>query len=118
MHPWMNDVNDGCLAMGEGNTEKILEFSAGITRCQATIIYIIHPQMHSMSFHLSCITLIEGHIVEPSSTSGTLCVKKNPVKRTRLPGVPVARWLKHPTSITEVVGLIPTWNSEIFSLVQ
>ena len=72
-----------------------------------------------MSFHLSYITLIEGHIVEPSSTSGTLCVKKNPVKRPSSPGgVPVAQWFEHPTGITEVVDSIPTWNSEIFSVVD
>lgn len=26
IHPWMNDVNDGCLAVGEGITEKVSEF--------------------------------------------------------------------------------------------
>lgn len=29
MHSWMNDVSDGCLAMGEG-TIKISEFQVGI----------------------------------------------------------------------------------------
>ena len=30
MHPWMNDVVDGCLTAGEGTTEKISEFQVGI----------------------------------------------------------------------------------------
>ena len=25
----------------------------------------------------------------------------------------VAQWLEHPTGVTEVVGSIPTWNSEL-----
>ena len=71
-----------------------------------------------MSIHLSYITLIEGHIVEPSSTSGTLCVKKNPVKRPCSPGVPVAQWFEHLASIIEVMGSTPTVNSEIFPVVH
>ena len=75
MHPWINDEYDGCLAIGEGNTENISEFQVGITaNYQATIISIIHPQVHSTQFHLSYITLIEGHIVEPSSIGWTLWV--------------------------------------------
>ena len=30
MHLWMNVVKDACLAIGEGNTEKISEFQGGI----------------------------------------------------------------------------------------
>ena len=30
MHLWMNDVNDGCLVMGEGTIEKISELQVGI----------------------------------------------------------------------------------------
>ena len=30
MHSWMNNVSDGCLAMGEGTIEKISEFKVGI----------------------------------------------------------------------------------------
>ena len=29
----------------------------------------------------------------------------------------VAQWLQNPTDVTEVVDLIPTWNSEIFTVV-
>ena len=29
MHPWVNDVSDGCLATGEGTTEKISELQVG-----------------------------------------------------------------------------------------
>ena len=29
MHLWMNVVKDACLAIGEGNTEKISEFQGG-----------------------------------------------------------------------------------------
>ena len=29
MHLWMNGVRDACLAIGEGNTEKISEFQGG-----------------------------------------------------------------------------------------
>ena len=28
----------------------------------------------------------------------------------------LAQWLEHPTSVRKVVGLIPIWNSEFFSL--
>ena len=44
-------VNGGCLATGEGSTEKI--FRSSFTRCQAIIIHIPHVQMHSTPFHLS-----------------------------------------------------------------
>lgn len=29
MHLWMNGVRDACLAIGEGNTEKISDFQGG-----------------------------------------------------------------------------------------
>jgi len=73
MHPWINDVNDGCLATVEGSSEKFhshLEvlnlFGDVFTRCQATIIRIIHPRLHSTSFHISYVTLNETHIIEPA----------------------------------------------------
>ena len=30
----------------------------------------------------------------------------------------MGQWLEHPSGITVVLGSIPTWNSEIFSLVS
>ena len=32
-------------------------------------------------------------------------------------GVPVAQWLEHLTGVTEVVGSIPAWDSDFFSVV-
>ena len=60
---WINDVYDGCLAMGERSTENISEFQVGITaHYQATIINFtsfIHRwiQRHSI-IHIQLITLI------------------------------------------------------------
>jgi len=58
----MNDANYGCLTTGEDTTEKISDFQVGMelfstsfNRRQATIIYIIHPRVHSTPFHLSSI---------------------------------------------------------------
>ena len=31
--------------------------------------------------------------------------------------IPVAQWLEHPTGVTEVVGSIPAWDSDFFSVV-
>ena len=42
---------------------------------------------------------------------------KNLDKQPSSPGVPVAQRLEHPTSITEVVGSIPAWDSDFFSVV-
>ena len=43
-YPWMNDVNDGSLAMDEGTTEKVSEFLPNETLCegepsQATLLH-------------------------------------------------------------------------------
>ena len=43
-------------------------------------------------------------------------MKKNPVKRPPSTGVPVAQWLEPLTGVTVVLGWIPTWNSEMFSV--
>mgnify|MGYP000093784559 CR=1 FL=1 len=34
IHPWMNDANDGCVAVGEGITEKVSEFLVMYSRNQ------------------------------------------------------------------------------------
>lgn len=44
VYPWMNDVNDGSLAMDEGTTEKVSEFLSSETLCegepsQATLLH-------------------------------------------------------------------------------
>ena len=58
-------------------------------------------------------------MLNPQCTvSRELCVKKNPVNQpSSSPEDLVAQFLEHPTGVTEVVGLIPTWNSEISSIV-
>ena len=73
MHPWMNDVSHGCLATVEESSKKFdsyLEvwnlFGGSFTRCHATIIFIIHPRLHSTSFHISYIKLNENRIIEPA----------------------------------------------------
>ena len=38
-----------------------------------------------------------------------------PVVKDVSEGVLEALWLEHPSCVTEVMGSIPTWNSEIFS---
>lgn len=65
-----------------------------------------------------CITLNENHIVQLPVLVGQ-CVKKNSVKWSwpYSPGVPLAQWFEHPTDVTKVVGSIPNWNSQIFSVV-
>ena len=45
-------------------------------------------------------------------------MKKKPDKLPSSPGVSVGQWLEHPTDVREVVGSIPTWNSEIFSVID
>ena len=45
-------------------------------------------------------------------------MKKNPVNQpSSSPEDLVAQFLEHPTGVTEVIGSIPTWNSEISSIV-
>ena len=34
VYPWMNDVNDGSLAMDEGTTEKVSDFLPSETLCE------------------------------------------------------------------------------------
>ena len=52
---------------------------------------------------------------EPADQWDTLY--KNLDKQPSSPGVPVAQWLEHPTGVTEVVGSIPAWDSDFFSVV-
>ena len=44
-------------------------------------------------------------------------MNKNPVKQPNSSGVPVSQWLEHPSGVTGVVGLIPSWKSKTFSVV-
>ena len=43
--------------------------------------------------------------------------KRNLDKQPSSPGVSVAQWLEHLTGVTEVVGSIPAWDSDFFSVV-
>ena len=101
----------------------ISEFQVGITsNYQATIINnftaFIHRwiQRHSIFHYITC---IEGHILEPSSTSRTQVFvwRRTQSRDLPSPGVPVAQWLEPLTGVTVVVGPIPTWTSEMFSVV-
>lgn len=80
------------------------------TRCQVTIIYIIHARVYLTLFHLLHEWKSHGWVC---NARGTLCAKKNPVKQPSSPEV-VGHWQEHLTVIKELVGLIPTWNSQIF----
>lgn len=51
------------------------------------------------------------------TVSRELCVKKNPVNQPSSSPDLVAQFLEHTTGVTEVVGSIPTWNSEVSSIV-
>ena len=122
MHPWMNDVSHGRLVTVEGSSEKFhsyLEvwnlFEGSLTRCHATIIFILYPRLHSTSFHISYITLNvewKSHY-RARRASGTLCKNKNPIKRPSSPGVLLTQWLDH-SGVLEVVGSILTWKFENF----
>ena len=96
-------VNDGFLATGEGNTEKISEFH--VETAPMTSVTLV-------GYTVPYVMLNEKHVVAGAMLVGH-CVKRNPVKRPRSPGVLDAQWLEHLTGIVEVVGSISTWNSEI-----
>ena len=67
--------------------------------------------MNDVSY--GCLATAEGSSeICSKSKSGTLWVKKNPVKRPSSP-VPLlpAQWLEHPTGVSEVVCSISAWNA-------
>ena len=111
--PWPIFEWDKWWFLGYGwrtHTEKIFRVWG---RNQTHICYNLLKTVDAWTIELK--ELLVNEMAKLSSSAQiVLLTQRNPVKRSSSPWVLLclAEWLEHPASITEVMGLIPTWNSE------
>ena len=97
------------------NSEKTIKKGRCSDSCLATGEDFRVPNRQSSFIHYVKWKII----VEPAILAGHF-METNLAKQPSLTGVLVAPWFKpwlgHPTGSMKVVGFIPTWNSEFFSV--